>query len=246
VGWIDDERRRCVRPVGHRVVPNRVGHVGGDADPTIGDAVGQIPSSGLPRRWDGPEAVADEAHPLDPRCLERRGEMRADPRRLRSKPLGVQRLGTGRQLRVVQPEFLLEADEFEESPRHADELRSRVVFVAVPPPPSVGDGVELVLQSNDRAVVVKGSVVEFGFDYLRVRLCLRAELGDVDVEDVPDPRRQVTVHTHPCTTHRLETRDSRNGDRSSAGSPRTHRRDVTRLQPRRPVRMPRHRTRRGP
>jgi hypothetical protein len=111
----------------------------------------------------------------------------------------------------VEAEFLLEADEFEEAARHAHEFRSRLLVVALLAPPAVGDGVELVLQPDDRAVVVEGAVPEFVFDDFGVGLRLRSELRDVDVEDRSDLRRQVAVRTTPCTVQRLESDDSDDG-----------------------------------
>ena len=103
----------------------------------------------------------------------------------------------------MEAEFLLEADEFEEATRHADEFRARLAALALPSPPPVGDGVELVLQSDDRPVIVERAVPEFAFDHLRVGLRLRPKFRDVDVEYVPNLRRQVAVHTPPCTLNVL-------------------------------------------
>jgi hypothetical protein len=95
----------------------------------------------------------------------------------------------------VKPQFLLEPDELQEPARDPHQGVDAVVLGGFPP--AVGHGVELVLQPDDRLVVVEGSVPEFGFHHLGLRPRLRLERLHVDGERVPDRGCELLGHSTP-------------------------------------------------
>ncbi len=182
--------------VGHRVVAHRVAHVRRDPHAVDLDGVTEVVARGLAHRGDRPHPVGDQPHPLGARRVERGRQPRAHLRGLRPQPRRVEGLGAGRHLGVVEPQLLLEADEVEQPSRHPTQVvRVRVVLGARAglAPPALRHRVELVLQPDDRLVVVEGAVAQLRLHGLGVGGRARLERLGVRLQHLVHPRGQIRV-----------------------------------------------------
>jgi len=143
--------------VGHRVIPDGVGHIGSDSDTVVVDAVGQILLGGFTGRRDRPQPIADEPQALGGRTVEGGCELAANLRFDGANAVSVERLGGGGHLGVVQAEFLLEADQLQQATRDTCQSVGPVVAGI---PAVFGDGVKLVFEAENRLVVIEGAVAE--------------------------------------------------------------------------------------
>ena len=173
--------------VGHRVISDCVGHVGGDPNPVVVDAVGQVLPCCFAGWRDRPQAVADESQPLRAAAVEGGIKLAADFRFDRTDTVGVERLRGRGHLGVMEAELLLEADQLKQA---AWDAGQSVRPVAVGVPAILGDGIKLVFETEDRLVVVEGAVAQLRQHEVGVGRGVRPERFRVDSQHVADGRCQ--------------------------------------------------------